>query len=558
MADLLLRDATVIDGTGTDRYRADVTVTDGRIDEISRDGGSGRGGTGGTGSAGGRPTGRLTGRLTIDADGLVLAPGFIDMHAHSDLRLLLEPEHPSRITQGVTLEVLGQDGLSYAPADDTTLAALRRQLAGWNGDPADEEFDWNWRTVAQYLDRLDTGTAVNTCYLVPHGSVRMLAMGWANRPPTGPELDRMKHLLDQALTDGAVGMSTGLTYTPGMYADTAELVELCTVVATRGGFHAPHQRSYGAGALEGYAEMVEISRRSGCPLHLTHATMNFGVNEGRAGQFLALVDAALADGIDITLDSYPYLPGSTTLAALLPSWSTEGGPEATLARLADPAARERIRADVEERGSDGCHGVVTDWDTIQISGVRNGSLSAVVGRKVSELAAEQGRTGTDVFFALLRADQLGTTILQHVGHEENVRAIMRHPVHTVGSDGLLVGARPHPRAWGTFPRYLAHYSRELGVLTLEQAIARMTGRPARRLGLDRRGLVRPGHHADLVLFDPGTVRDTATFDRPRQAAEGIQHVLVNGVAALTDGKPTGDLAGRALRRGADRKVRPLD
>ncbi|WP_282203484.1 N-acyl-D-amino-acid deacylase family protein [Kitasatospora fiedleri] len=539
MADLLLRAATVVDGTGADRYRADVTVTDGRIAEISRAGKE------------------LTGRQVIDADGLVLAPGFIDMHAHSDLRLLLEPDHPSRITQGVTLEVLGQDGLSYAPVDDTTLAALRRQLAGWNGDPADDEFDWNWRTVAQYLDRLDAGAAVNTCYLVPHGTVRMLAMGWDNRPPTGPELARMSELVDRALAEGAVGMSTGLTYTPGMYAGTAELVALCTVVAARGGFHAPHQRSYGAGALEGYAEMVEISRRSGCPLHLTHATMNFGVNEGRAGQFLALVDAALADGVDLTLDSYPYLPGSTTLAALLPSWSTEGGPEATLARLADPAARERIRADVEERGSDGCHGVVTDWDTIQVSGVRHSALSAVVGRKVSELAAEQGRTGTEVFFGLLRADRLGTTILQHVGHEENVRAIMRHPAHTVGSDGLLVGARPHPRAWGTFPRYLARYGRELGVLTLEQAVARMTGRPARRLGLDRRGLIRPGHHADLVLFDPDTVRDTATFDRPRQPAEGIRHVLVNGVPALTDGEPTGDLAGRALRRGTDRKVRAV-
>ncbi|MFE2345367.1 N-acyl-D-amino-acid deacylase family protein [Kitasatospora cineracea] len=557
MADLLLRAATVVDGTGADRYRADVTVTDGRIDQIDRIDRIDR-----TGRTGPRPTGRgLTGRRTIDADGLVLAPGFIDMHAHSDLRLLLEPDHPSRITQGVTLEVLGQDGLSYAPADDTTLAALRRQLAGWNGDPADEDFDWNWRTVAQYLDRLDTGSgsgvAVNTCYLVPHGTVRMLAMGWDNRPPTGPELARMQQLLDQSLADGAVGMSTGLTYTPGMYADTAELVALCTTVAARGGFHAPHQRSYGAGALEGYAEMVEISRRSGCPLHLTHATMNFGVNEGRAGQFLALVDAALADGVDLTLDSYPYLPGSTTLAALLPSWSTEGGPEATLARLADPAARERIRADVEEHGSDGCHGVVTDWDTIQVSGVRHSALSAVVGKRISELAAAQGRTGTEVFLGLLRADQLGTTILQHVGHEENVRAIMRHPAHTVGSDGLLVGARPHPRAWGTFPRYLARYSRELGVLTLEQAVARMTGRPARRLGLDRRGLVRPGHHADLVLFDPDTVRDTATFDHPRQPAEGIRHVLVNGVPALTDGKPTGDLAGRALRRGADRKVRAI-
>ncbi|MFI5618049.1 amidohydrolase family protein [Streptomyces sp. NPDC051567] len=527
MADLLLRGATVVDGTGADRYRADVTVTDGLVTGI----GAG-----------------LTGRRVIDADGLVLAPGFIDMHAHSDLRLLVEPAHPSRVTQGVTCEVLGQDGLSYAPVDDTTLAATRRQIAGWNGDP--EGFDWNWRTVGQYLDRLDEGIAVNACYLVPHGSLRMLAMGWENRPPTPAELDRMRELLAQGLREGAVGMSSGLTYTPGMYAATDELTALCEVVATYGGYHSPHQRSYGAGALEGYAEMVEIARRSGCPLHLAHATMNFGVNQGRAGELLELLDAALAEGVDITLDSYPYLPGSTTLAALLPSWAAEGGPDATLARLADTAVRERVREEVEEKGSDGCHGVVTDWDTIQISGVGDPSLDAVVGRTVADLARERHTTGTEVFFDLLRTDRLATGILQHVGHEENVRAIMTHPAHTVGSDGLLVGARPHPRAWGTFPRYLAHYSRRLGVLTLEETIARMTGRPARRLGLRDRGLIRPGHHADLVLLDPETVEDTATFEDPRRPAAGIVHVYVNGVPVLADGRPTGALPGRALRRTA--------
>ncbi|MFF3597025.1 N-acyl-D-amino-acid deacylase family protein [Kitasatospora indigofera] len=528
--DLVLRGATVVDGSGAARYRADVRVTDGLIAEIGRP------------DLGGDPRGART----VDADGLVLAPGFIDMHAHSDLRLLVEPEHPSRVTQGVTCEVLGQDGLSYAPVDDRTLPALRRQIAGWNGDP--DGFDWNWRGVGEYLDRLDRGIAVNACYLVPHGTVRMLAMGWDNRPPTPLELDRMRHLLAQGLREGAVGMSSGLTYTPGMYAGTAELVALCEVVAAHGGYHAPHQRSYGAGALEGYAEMVEIARESGCPLHLTHATMNFGVNQGRAGELLDLVDRAIADGCDLTLDSYPYLPGSTTLAALLPSWATEGGPDATLARLADPAARERIRIEVEEKGSDGCHGVVTDWATVQISGVGNQGLAATVGRTVADLAAERGRGGTEVFFELLLDDGLATTILQHVGHEENVRAIMAHPAHTVGSDGLLVGARPHPRAWGTFARYLGHYSRELGVLTLEETVARMTGRPARRLRLDRRGLIRPGYHADLVLFDPATVRDTATFDRPRLPAAGIEHVYVNGVAVVERGRTTGALPGRALRR----------
>ncbi|MFD7906101.1 amidohydrolase family protein [Kitasatospora sp. NPDC059747] len=539
---VVFRGATVVDGTGAERYRADVRIADGLI--------TGRG----AGPDGGRGVGPDGGRV-VDADGLVLAPGFIDMHAHSDLALLLEPEHPAKVTQGVTCEVLGQDGLSYAPVDDTTLLALRRQLAGWNGDPAD--LDWDWRDVGGYLDRLDrTRAAVNACYLVPHGSLRMLAMGWADRAPTPLELDRMRQELARGLLAGAVGMSSGLSYTPGTYADTAELVDLCTVVAAYGGFHAPHQRSYGAGALEGYAEMVEISRRSGCGLHLTHATMNFGVNAGRAGELLDLVDAALADGVDLTLDSYPYLPGSTTLAALLPSWATEGGPAATLARLADPAACERIRHAVEETGSDGCHGVVTDWATIQVSGVRSAELADAVGRTVADLAAERGSGGTDVFLDLLRRDELATTILQHVGHEENVRAIMRHPAHTAGSDGLLVGARPHPRAWGTFPRYLGHYGRELGVLTLEEAVARMTGRPAARLGLHRRGRIAPGYHADLVLFDPERVRDAATFEQPRLPAEGIEHVYVNGTAVVRQGRTTGARPGRALRR-TDRGARAL-
>ncbi|MEU9132901.1 D-aminoacylase [Kitasatospora sp. NPDC048540] len=523
MPDLLIRGAWIIDGTGAGRRRADLAVTGGVITEPD-----------------GAPAAR-----TIDADGLVLAPGFIDMHAHSDLAVLTEPAHLAKVGQGVTSEVLGQDGLSYAPVDDDTLDRLRRQLAGWNGDP--DGLAWDWRTVGQYLDRLDaSGLAANACYLVPHGTLRALAVGWEDRPATAAELARMRTLLAQSLREGAVGLSSGLTYTPGMYAPTAELTELCRVVAAYGGYHCPHTRSYGAGALAAYAEMIEVSRRSGAPLHLTHATMNFGVNAGRAEEFLALVDAALADGLDISMDSYPYLPGSTTLAALLPSWSTEGGPDRTLERLADPAARARIRVDMEESGSDGCHGVVADWATVQISGVRDPRLADRVGRTVAELAGDGG--ATEAFLDLLVADRLGTTILQHVGHEPNVRAIMRHRVHTAGSDGLLTGARPHPRAWGTFPRYLGHYARELGVLTLEGAVARMTGRPARRLGLHRRGLIRRGYAADLVLFDPLTVRDTATFEAPRRPAAGLPYVFVNGTAVIDDSRPTGALPGRTLRR----------
>ncbi|MEV6070639.1 D-aminoacylase [Nocardia sp. NPDC052001] len=535
MAELLIRDTEIFDGTGADRYRGDVLVDGGRIAAIA-------------------PPGTLTeaDRIIDEGENLALAPGFIDMHAHSDLHLLTEPGHFPKLSQGITTEVIGQDGLSYAPIDDAALAIVRRQIAGWNGNPAD--LDFSWRTVAEYLDRLDSsGITPNAAYLVPQGTLRLMVVGSEKRDATPAEIERMRTLLTQALAEGAVGMSSGLTYTPGMYADTSELAALCEVVAAAGGFYAPHTRSYGAGALEAYAEMIDLSRRTGCALHLTHATMNFGVNRGRAPEFLAMVDAALADGCDISLDTYPYLPGSTTLSALLPSWAMSGGPDAALEQIADLPTRLRIVADVNVNGSDGCHGVTVEWETIQISGVANPELDRYVGRTVSEIAADRDMPPVEVFFDLLTRDQLATTILQHVGHEENVRAIMRHPRHMGGSDALLVGERPHPRAWGTFPRYLGHYARELGVLGLEDCVHHLTGRPAQRLRLPDRGLIREGYAADLVLFDPATVADTATFENPKQQARGIPYVLVNGEFALDAGKPTGVRAGRALRMNSVRK-----
>ncbi|TWD79537.1 N-acyl-D-amino-acid deacylase [Kribbella amoyensis] len=528
MTDLLISGATVLDGTGAPAFRADVTVDAGRITAVD-------------------PPGRpVEAGQVIDATGLTLCPGFIDMHAHSDLQILANPDHTAKVSQGVTLEVLGQDGLSFAPVDDTTRSVLRRQIAGWNGEPADFEFTWS--TVAGYLDRLDQGIACHAAYLVPQGTLRMLVVGTENRRATPAELAEMKRLLAEGLDQGAVGMSSGLTYTPGMFADTDELVALCDVVAAYGGYYSPHQRSYGLGALAAYEEMVEVARRSGCALHLTHATMNFEPNRGRGGDLVALMDAALAAGVDLTTDTYPYLPGATTLAAILPSWTAEGGPDAQLARLRDPADRERITYELEQVGSDGCHGCVTDWATIEIGGVRNPALEGAVGNTVAEIAAGIGKPPAWVFFDLLVRDELGTTILQHVGHEENVRAIMRHPTHTGGSDGILVGGKPHPRAWGTFPRYLGHYTRDLGVLELADCVHHLTGRPAARLGLTDRGLVRTGYHADLVLFDPATVRDTATFDDPCRPAEGIPWVLVGGTAVIENGRRTDALPGRAIRR----------
>ncbi|WP_067719834.1 N-acyl-D-amino-acid deacylase family protein [Nocardia yamanashiensis] len=529
MAELLIRDIDVVDGSGGAVFRADVVVDGGRIAAIAAPG-----------------TVAGADRVLDEGENLVLAPGFIDMHAHSDLHLLTDPGHFPKLSQGITTEVIGQDGLSYAPIDEPTLDVVRRQIAGWNGNPAD--LDFSWRTVAEYLDRLDgAGITPNAAYLVPQGTLRLMVVGSEKRDATPEEIARMRELLAQALREGAVGMSSGLTYTPGMYADTSELAALCEVVAEFGGFYAPHTRSYGKGALDAYAEMIELSRRTGCALHLTHATMNFGENRGRAPELLAMIDAALDDGCDISLDTYPYLPGSTTLSALLPSWAMSGGPDAALARIADLDTRLKIVADVNVHGSDGCHGVTVEWETIQISGVANPELSSCVGKTVAELAAERDLPPVEIFFDILTRDQLATTILQHVGHEENVRAIMRHSRHMGGTDALLVGDRPHPRAWGTMPRYLGHYTRELGILTLEDCVHHLTGRPAERLRLRDRGLIRTGYAADLVLFDPATVTDTATFENPKQQADGIPYVLINGEFALDAGKPTGIRAGRALR-----------
>ena len=519
----------MIDGAGNPWFRADVGLQDGRVAAV------------------GRLRGEAAAR-TIDADGLFVCPGFVDMHTHSDVQLLVNPAHEAKVHQGVTLDVLGQDGLSYAPVtSDDVLVQLRRQLAGWNDDPPG--FDWSWRTVGEYLDRLDEGIAINAAYLVPHGTVRMCAMGLDDRAPTAAELERMKGLVADGLDQGAVGLSAGLTYSPGMYADDDELFALCEVVAARGGYYTPHHRNYGLRALEAYSDCIEIARRSGVPLHLAHAHLGFEVNRGRAPELLEMIDRARADGIDVTLDTYPYLAGATYLYAFLPGWMHDGGADRTLERLRDPALRERLRTEMEEEGSDGFHDVPVDWGIVVVSSARREENQRWIGKTVAEAAEEAGKRAIDFVCDLLVEEELGLACVAHIGNEENVRAIMTHSSHTAGSDGILVGERPHPRSWGTFPRYLAVYVRELGILTWEQAIRKMTSLPAQRLGFSDRGLLRPGLAADVVCFDPETVRDTATYEAPRHLPEGIPYVIVNGRPVVDEGRHTGELAGRALRSG---------
>jgi N-acyl-D-amino-acid deacylase len=524
--DLLIRSGRVIDGAGNPWFTADVGIAGGRIEAVGR--------------LASEPAARV-----IDADGLFVCPGFVDMHTHSDLQLLVNPAHEAKLHQGVTLEVLGQDGLSYAPVTDEVLDQLRSQLAAWNDDPPG--FDWSWRTVGEYLDRLDEGIAVNACYLVPHGTVRMCVLGLDDRAPTADELAEMKRLVAEGLEQGAVGLSAGLTYTPGMYADDDELVALCEVMRDHGGFYCPHHRNYGLHALEAYQDSIEIVRRAGVPLHLAHAHLGYEVNRGRAHELLAMIDRARADGVDITMDTYPYLAGATYLHAFLPSWMHVGGSTETIARLRQPELRERLRTELEEQGCDGFHDIPMDWSIIVISGVRTEAARRWIGRNVAESAAEAGRRPIDFVCDLLAEEELGVACIAHIGNEENVRTIMSHPAHTAGSDGILVGEQPHPRSYGTFPRYFAVYVRELGILSWEQAVRKMTSLPCQRLGFADRGLLRPGMAADVVCLDPETVRDTATYEDPRQQPEGIPYVIVGGRLAVDAGHHTGELAGRALR-----------
>jgi N-acyl-D-amino-acid deacylase len=537
MVDLVLRGGTIVDGTGSSARRGDVVVRAGRVAALLPPGGS-----------------REETGTVVDVSGLVVAPGFIDMHAHSDLAVLEDPAHEAKVLQGVTTEVLGQDGLSYAPATPQALEQLRVQLSGWNGEGL--SLDMSWTTVAGYLDRVDAGAAVNVAYLVPHGTVRLVVMGNAARPATADELAAMQQLVAQGMRDGAVGLSTGLTYTPGSYADDDELVALCEVVAQHGGYYCPHHRNYGSTVVESYRECLTVAERAGIPLHLAHCHVNFPRNRGRAGEVLAAVEAARGRGVDVTLDSYPYLAGATYLHALLPGWAHEGGPGVLLDRLSQPRARERIVHEMEVVGSDGHHGIPVDWSTIVVSGVRDATLARHVGRSVAESAAAEGVPAAQLYLDLLVKDRLGSSCIVEVGNEENVRTILGDPQHTVGSDGILVGSHPHPRGWGSFARVLAHYVRHEGVLSLEEAVRHMTSTPARRIGATDRGVVAEGAVADLVCFDPATIRDNATYDDPRRTASGVIHVLVTGEFTVRDGVRTQALPGRSLRRsrGSDSSI----
>lgn len=526
----------MLDGTGNPWYWADVAVKDGRIAAIAR--------------AQPGSSSPLVGKapVTIDARGKVVTPGFIDTHSHSDLPLMVSPTADSKVAQGITTEVIGQCGSTLAPITDKSLALFSGAMRG----PLADAVDWNWRSFGQYLDRLEKqGTSVNVAGLVGHSPVRVAGMGFDQRPPTADELKVMCDLVRQSVEEGAFGFSTGLIYTPCSYSELPELIALARAAGEAGGIYFTHMRSEGEGLFPAIAETMAVGRGGGLPVHIAHLKAA-GMSQGKGPELLAALEAARAEGIDVTADQYPYTAGSTSLAAMLPPWAHEGGREKMVARLKDPEQRARMREDMGRSlpGWDNDFRAVP-WTHVLISGCSDARYQ---GRRMQEIADEQGKDPYTALFDLLGEVDPGTGMIVFMMSEEDVKLMMTHDLVCVGTDGSAIKpegplgqGKPHPRAYGTFPRVLGKYVREEGVLTLQQAVRKMTSAGANRLGLTGRGQVREGWWADLVVFDPETVIDRATFEDPHQFPVGIEHVIVNGNVVISNGIHTGKLGGKVLR-----------
>ena len=532
MTDLLIRGATVIDGTGAPGVRASVVVDRGRIASIEADGAV------------------ATADRVLDAGGLVLAPGYIDMHSHADFTLPSYPAAINSLAQGVTTEVIGNCGYSPAPlAADPALAAEQRAECHGLGP----DLDWAWRSFGEYLARLDAARpAVNVIPLVGHGMLRLAVVGAEERAATPAELDGMRTAAAAALADGAWGMSTGLVYPPGAYAVTDEIVAVGEALSPVGGLYASHIRNENDDLAEALHEAIEIGRRLGVPVEVSHLKAAGRQNHGRAAEALAILDRARAAGGRVHHDAYPYAAGSTLLTQLLPPWVHDGGNEAIIARLGSAEVRARIAADVAS-GLPGWPNYIVatgGWDGILIAAVVDPSLRWLEGKTVARAAAERDMDPLTLALDTMAADRGGTMMIVSLMAEADVDAIIADPSTSIGSDQLGVttrDARVHPRAYGTFVRVLGHYVRERGALDLSSAIHRMTGLPAAALGLTDRGRIAPGAVADLVLFDPTTVADASTYEDPTRAAIGVEAVLLGGQFAVDGGRPVRPSLGRVLR-----------
>ncbi|HEY8086692.1 MAG TPA: D-aminoacylase [Polyangiaceae bacterium] len=540
---VLITGASLLDGTVAPARRGDLLIEGDRIAEV------------------GDTT--LKADEVLDATGMVVAPGFIDVHSHGDFALPVDPEASAKVLQGITSEVVGNCGLGLQPANDKVDVMYERLLPlifGESGGDATCS-----PTLAHYRARLTSaGIAVNAAPLIPHGNVRCAVMGMSEGLPTETELAAMSELVAQGMEEGAFGMSTGLIYPPGAYAETDELVRLAQAMAPRKGLYATHMRNEGPRLVEAVAEAISIGERAGVSVQLSHHKAAGQLNWGKVQTTLGMVDAAAARGLDVHSDVYPYTAGSTVLSALfVPLWAFEGSLDKLVERIGDPETRARIVRDAEDMQlafidlPRWLGWVKKRWllpvmskvlgRTIVISSVKR--ETRYEGMTIGAIAKERGKKLHDAMLDVLVEEDLGVTAIAHVMSEKDVQAVLKHPRTMVGTDGLPTQTgKPHPRTYGTYPRVLEHYVGELGLLTLEQAVHRMTGMVARKLGIKDRGLLGVGTAADVVVFDPKGVKDHATYADPRRSPEGIGHVFVNGEWTVKGGKHTGARAGRVLSK----------
>lgn len=525
--DVIIKDGKVVTGDGSPWIAADIGIKDGRIVKVGY-------------------LKRYDASRVIDASGKFVAPGFIDVHNHSDLSILAYPEAVNALMQGVTTIVVGNCGFSAAPVAKETKHLLERYWSTLGPLPV----GITWSTFGEYLERLaEARPAVNVASLVGHGALRIAVMGFEARAPTDEELRRMKELAREAMESGAFGMSSGLIYPPGSFSSTDELVELAKVVAEHGGIYASHIRGESYTLVEAVREAIEVGSRSGAPVQVSHHKAAGRDNWGRVRETLRMMVEARARGVEVTCDAYPYTAGMTMLAAAIPRWAHEGGVEALLSRLKDPDTRRRIRDYIETE--------VTTWENfVKLAGWEGVVVSysetckECEGRSVAEISRSWGVDPYDALFDLLLRDGARTTMVVHLMREEDVIEVLRHPLTMVGSDSWVTPpvGKPHPRFFGTFPRVIKRYVKDLGVMRLEEAVAKMTSMPARKLRLGDRGLIAPGFKADIVIFDLDKLEDRATYDNPTQPPQGIEYVLVNGVVALEEGMLTKARSGEVLRR----------
>ncbi len=523
--DLLLAGGTLVDGTGAPAVPGSLGVVDGRLRVFGPDDPE-------------PPAARR-----IDAAGMVVAPGFIDLHSHSGLHVLADRHHEPKVRQGVTTEVVGVDGLSYAPLGARDLRALALMNAGLDGRP---EIAYDWTSVASYLERLD-GSALNLAMLVGNSALRIGAIGWDEVPADGRAIATMRAVLREALEEGAFGVSSGLDYPPGSYATTEELGQLANEAARVGGFYHTHVRyPLGDRYLDPFREAIEIGRLGEAAVHITHF-YHRSTYPGGPEPMLALVEEARAGGADVSFDTYPYEWASTRLLIQLPGWVQAGGPEPTMARIADGGIRDRIRAELRERGA--AYASRAGWADVRLGAFHAEENMPFEGRTLADVMDARGVDAVDAICDLLLLEELGVNQVTSGPSPETLPRFVAHPHGMFGSDSTFVAEKPSPRTYGSFPRVLGEFVRERRVLGLEEAVRKMTSAPAARLGLRDRGRLVEGLAADVVVFDPDRVRSTATYDRPRQFPEGIRMVLVNGVPVVDEARPTGALPGRALRRG---------